>query len=568
MAMSRSQSRQNIDEEITRLSAKYPYFKRHIDWFNEEKGSVPEFVEEVKKETKFEHNNVIYPLKDNVYAHVYDPPDKISRYYAIEPELTDREIEIHDQIKDQVMIKISDYPSTETIEEYEEVLKQVFDDLIKVSNVSEPKKKSGGTLGGILKERTEFLLPQDSYDRIWYRLRKDLVGLGPIDPLMKDKNNEDIHVLGSDKVNVNHAIYGMLRTDVNLGSEGRYKEWLEALTKRVGSEASDTNPIIDTTLPDGSRLNVVYSEEVSVEGPTLTIRQFDEVPLSIFQIVQSGTFSPELVAYLWLGLESNMSIAVCGETAAGKTTSMNAMTALIPRDTKLYSAEDTLEVRPPHESWQRLLTRESTKEQQEEDSEEKEGVGLFSLIKNALRSRPGYIIVGEVRGKEGFNVFQAMQTGHPVIFTFHAASVSSLIDRFTGEPINVPIKFFDNLDIVIFQNFMKSEGGEDLRRVTSVYEIEGYSKDLDGIVSREAFKRDPSKDQLDFLSLNNSYLLEREIAPALGYQDRRKIYSELEERADIVRQAIREGYTGWDEAVKVTWGYQEDGKDGLPFVAT
>lgn len=159
-----------------------------------------------------------------------------------------------------------------------------------------------------------------------------------------------------------------------------------------------------------------------------------------------------------------------------------------------------------------------------------------------------------------------MQTGHPVIFTFHSGSITSMIDRFTGEPINVPVKFFDNLDIVIFQNFIKS-GGEDLRRVTEVHEIEGYSGSLEGIVTRKTFERDPSKDELDFTGYNNSYILEKEVASTLGYQDERQVYPELEERVDIIKSAIKEGYTGWNESVDVIWGYQEEGKEGLPFVA-
>jgi len=561
VSVSRAKSKEDsgVSKKIKELSAKYPYFKKHIMDFKEEKNSVPEFAEEIKEETKFELDNVVYPLEGGVYAHVYDPTDEISRYYIIQPSLDSREKELFDEIKDEIIVKISDYPTTEDLEEYEKILREIFEDTIEVTEGGEPRKETNGPIGGILGEKTKFLIPKRVHDKIWFQLRKDLVGLGPLEPITMDRRNEDIHVLGYDKVNVNHAIYGMLRTNIDLGSEGEYRSWLESLTKRVGSSASESNPIIDTTLPDGSRLNVVYSEEVSVEGPTLTIRQHEEVPFSLFQIVQSGTMSPELIAYLWLSLESNMSIAVCGETASGKTTSMNAMTACIPRDTKIYSAEDTLEVRPPHDSWQRLLTRDT-------DDEEEEGVDMFSLIKNSLRSRPGYILVGEVRGEEGFNVFQAMQTGHPVIFTFHAGTVSSLIDRFTGDPINVPVKFFDNLDVALFQNFMKSDVGEGLRRVTGVHEIEGYSKDLEGIMSRKAFERDPAKDELDFLSLNNSYLLEEEVAPSLGYQDKRKIYDELKKRADIVRKAIREGYTGWHEVVKVTWSYQEDGEDGLPFI--
>ncbi len=550
----------SLDPELKKLSAQFPYIKKHLVNFRKERGELPEFVDEVKNEYKFEKTNILHPVKDEVYAHIHAPPNDISRYYALEPTLEEQDKKIYDDLKEKIIIHSPDYPPMENPEEYERELKKILDEIVEISDGAGPKKSNESRFGKLFGDNSGFIVPKESYDRIWYELKKELVGLGPIDPITKDKHNEDIHVLGYDKVNVNHSVYGMLRTDIGLGNDEEYLDWLETLTERVGSPVSSSNPIVDTTLPDGSRLNIVYSEEVSVEGPTLTIRQFDETPLSIFQIIQYGTLSPELVAYLWMALESNMSIAVCGETASGKTTTMNAITALIPRDTKIYSAEDTLEVNPPHGSWQRLLTRDG-------GGEAGEGVDLFNLIKNSLRSRPGYILVGEVRGEEGFNVFQAMQTGHPVIFTFHAGSISSLIDRFTGEPINVPIKFFDNLDIVIFQNFIIS-GGEELRRVTGVHEIEGYSGELEGIVSRKAFDRDPEKDELDFLGYNNSYILEEEVAPSLGFQDERQIYPELENRAEIVRKAIREGYTSWSEAVQVTWAYQERGEEGLPFVAS
>ncbi len=562
MAVTKSSKKalKNRSKKLKKLSAKYPYLKNHLIEFNKEKDRMPEFVNEVRSELKFEKDNIIYRVNDEVFAHAYAPSDEINRYYAIEPKLKKEEKEIYNAIKEKILQRSTEHEPMNNPEKYRKELKSILNETTEISEGTKPRKKEINPIKNVISSESGFIMSQDSYDRIWYALKKDLVGLGPIDPITQDKRNEDIHVLGYDKVNVNHNVYGMMRTDVDLGSDEEYKNWLETITQRVGNPVSSRNPIVDTTLPDGSRLNIVYSEEVSVEGPTLTIRQFEETPLSIMQIIQSGTFTPELAAYMWLALESNMSIAVCGETASGKTTSLNAMTALIPRDTKIYTAEDTLEVRPPHSAWQRLLTRET-------GGEAGEGVDLFNLVKNSLRSRPGYIIVGEVRGKEGFNVFQAMQTGHPVIFTFHAGSVTSLIDRFTGDPINVPIKFFDNLDIVIFQNFIKS-GGEELRRVTNVHEIEGYSGEMEGIVTRGVFERDPSKDELDFTGYNNSYILEKEVASTLGYNDERAVYPELDERAEVLKKAIREGYTSWDEAVNITWTYQEEGKEGLPFIAT
>ena len=174
--------------------------------------------------------------------------------------------------------------------------------------------------------------------------------------------------------------------------------------------------------------------------------------------------------------------------------------SFIPRDSKIYTAEDTLEVLPPHDNWQQLLTREGS-------SNEGGDVDMFDLVAAALRSRPDYIVVGEVRGEEGRMAFQAAQTGHPVMLTFHASDIVSMIQRFTGDPISVPETFMDNADIALFQNRVK-RGDDILRRVTSVQEIEGYSEEMDGVVTRQSFYWDPAADEIIFQGRNNSYVLE------------------------------------------------------------
>jgi flagellar protein FlaI len=327
--------------------------------------------------------------------------------------------------------------------------------------------------------------------------------------------------------------------------------------ERIGDPVSDSNPIVDSTLPDGSRLNVIYSDDVSVQGPSLTIRQGDETPLSINQITKWGTLSPQLTAYLWLCLENEQTVFVVGETASGKTTTLNSIMSFIPRDSKIYTAEDTAEVLPPHDTWQQLLTREG-------GGEDNSDVDMFDLVSAALRSRPDYIIVGEVRGEEGRMAFQAAQTGHPVMLTFHASDIVSMIQRFTGEPINVPETFMDVADVALFQNRVK-QGDDVLRRVTSVQEIEGYSKEMDGVVTRQVFNWDPVEDEINFQGMNNSYVLEEQIATLLGYADTREIYDELDFRARLIERMIEENILGYHEVNDAIESFQRDGVEGLPF---
>jgi flagellar protein FlaI len=272
--------------------------------------------------------------------------------------------------------------------------------------------------------------------------------------------------------------------------------------------------------------------------------------------VNWGTLTPELAAYLWLCLEHDRSVFVVGETASGKTTTLNAIMAFIPRDAKIYTAEDTAEVHPPHDTWQRLLTRKSA-------GDGGTDVDLFDLVAAALRSRPDYIVVGEVRGAEAQMAFQAAQTGHPVLLTFHASTIGSMIQRFTSKPIEIPEAFMNNCDVALFQNRVKY-GDEFVRRVTSVHEIEGYSKEQGGVVTRETFTWDPIDDEILFVGNNNSFVLEEKIAPAMGCTDPSEVYDELDRRAEVIRRLIDAGVLEYDEVNESIDRFQRDGVESLP----
>jgi len=295
---------------------------------------------------------------------------------------------------------------------------------------------------------------------------------------------------------------------------------------------------------------------VSKQGSSFTIRKFSEKPFTVTALIKFGTLSTEIGAYLWLCLENGMSVIVSGETASGKTTTLNAILTFINHNQKVYSAEDTPEVIAPQPVWQRLITRDA--------GPEAGRVELFDLVRAALRSRPNYIIVGEVRGREGNVMFQAMQTGHAVISTFHAPSTKQLIQRFTGDPINVPIRFMDNLNCVVFQSSFY-EGGRLIRRVTSVDEIIRYSKDLDGVLTRSVFRWDPFTDTHFFRGMNNSFILEEKIAPRLKFEDKRMIYDELRARAKILKNMVDRNIVGYDDVNKVMGAYyRAGGPEGLP----
>ncbi|WP_408957127.1 type II/IV secretion system ATPase subunit [Natrinema sp. 74] len=541
-----------LENELDALAAEYSHLREHLDWFYEEYGEYPKLIDEPSGEWESDRPNVIYEAEAPIFCHVHGDLGIDTTYYCVEPTLEDEDKALYNQIRQRILDKSVTRPAPDDNEEFEEHLDELLDEVVEItSGITGQSIGRLKSLGG-----SKVSLSKDQFDRLRYQLQRDIVGLGPLEPVMVDTANEDIHVIGPKQCYLDHGTYGMISATVDFGTPEEFEQWLRNMGERMNHPVSDSDPVIDATLPDGSRINIIYSDDVSVQGPSLTIRQGEEIPLSVFQITKWGTLSPELAAYLWLCLENEQTVFVVGETASGKTTTLNAALSFIPRDAKIYTAEDTAEVIPPHDTWQQLLTREGS-------GDESADVDMFDLVAAALRSRPDYIIVGEVRGAEGQMAFQAAQTGHPVMLTFHASDIVSMIQRFTGAPINVPETFMDNCDVALFQNRVK-QGDDVLRRVTSVQEIEGYSDYEGGVVTRQAFKWDPRDDEVSFTGRNNSYVLEEQIATLLGYEDTRLIYDELDRRAEIIRQLIDADVLGYHEVNKAIADFQRDGLEGLP----
>jgi len=543
-------------DELKQIAANRPHLRDHLKKFKQITGEFPLLIDEPTSDYETNRPNVLYPIGGPIYCHIYGDLGQDMKYYAIEPSLSGDEQSLFSKIRDELLDRSVSKAVPEEESEYDDRIEELLQETTTIE-----QDRSG--LRYWIDRLLDFLglsnyrVSEQTYENIRYRLNRDIVGLGPLEPVMRDPANEDVHVIGPHQCYVDHGTYGLIETTVDFGTPEQFDSWIRSMGERIGDPVSDSNPIVDSTLPDGSRLNVIYSDDVSVQGPSLTIRQGDETPLSINQITKWGTLSPELVAYLWLCLENEQTVFVVGETASGKTTTLNSIMSFIPRDSKIYTAEDTAEVLPPHDTWQQLLTREG-------GGEDNSDVDMFDLVAAALRSRPDYIVVGEVRGEEGRMAFQAAQTGHPVMLTFHASDIVSMIQRFTGDPINVPETFMDNADVALFQNRVK-QGDDVLRRVTSVQEIEGYSKEMDGVVTRQVFSWDPVEDEIVFQGMNNSYVLEEQIATLLGYADTRDIYDDLDFRARLVERMIEENILGYHEVNEAIKSFQRDGVEGLPF---
>nr|WP_135852566.1 type II/IV secretion system ATPase subunit [Halorussus salinus] len=581
-----------IQDDLREVAMRRPHLRDYLKRFKQFTGEFPRLIDEPDDEWEADKPNVIYPVGGPIYCHVYGDVGQDTEYYAVEPELSGTEQELFGKVRGEILEKSVKKPAPQDEAEYDDRIEELLDDTVLVNNgddgggggrrnlqnVSADKildwiknvsyndfKQGvrGFSTDDIVRYVKDFTnigtyeVSEQTYENIRYRLNRDIVGFGPLEPIMRDPANEDIHVIGPHETYVDHGTFGMLGTSVDFGSPDRFDNWLRNMGERIGDPVSDSDPIVDSTLPDGSRINIIYSDDVSLKGPSLTIRQGEGTPLSVAQITKWGTLSPKLAAYLWLCLENEQTVFVVGETASGKTTTLNCIMSFIPRDSKIYTAEDTAEVLPPHDTWQQLLTREG-------GGEDSTDVDMFDLVAAALRSRPDYIVVGEVRGEEGRMAFQAAQTGHPVMLTFHASDIVSMIQRFTGDPINIPETFMDNADVALFQNRVK-QGDDVLRRVTSVQEIEGYSKEMGGVVTRQSFYWDPVEDEIVFQGMNNSYVLEEQIATLLGYENTRDIYNELDFRAELMERMIEENILGYHEVNETIEAFQRDGVDGLPF---
>jgi flagellar protein FlaI len=541
-----------MDDKFEEALRRNPHLTEYVEKCHKESGIMPDFFPKLSRDiVDIPVPSIVYPVGDPIFIHLKG--DKATRqimYIAVEPLLSPDESKKYRAIMDSILEKAADEIVPENEEQLRKLMMKLFNESIQIEGKFAPI----GLLDKLLGVRPISVSPIE-YDKISYFLDRDVIGQGPIEPVIRDPYLEDIHSIGVDGVFIVHKIMGMLTTNLTFSTQENLSHWLHTMGERIGRPVSDARPIIDGTLPDGTRINAIYSTDVSRKGSSFTMRKFMEVPASIPQLIKWGSIDANMASYLWLLLENQMSIFFSGETASGKTTMLNAALPFISSKAKMYSVENTAEVAPPQAAWQQLITRE--------DGPKESQVDTFTLLKVALRSRPNYIIVGEIRGEEGAVAFQAMQTGHAVLATFHASSVKKLLQRLTGEPINIPPTFADNLNAALILQAIYRKG-KFLRRCTSVDEIEGYLEEAGGVITRAVFEWDFTNDRHRFRGMNNSFILDR-IAVKQGYDDKRMIYDELSLRAKILTRMVEENILDYYKVRDIIWGYQAKGLEGIPF---
>ncbi len=389
-------------------------------------------------------------------------------------------------------------------------------------------------------------LPDVSWYKILYHAERDLVGFGKIDPLMRDPNIEDISCDGVNKpVYIWHRVFESIETNLQFESDEDLDNLVVKLVHMAGKHVSSAFPIVDASLPGKHRLAVAYRREITPFGTAYTIRKFREDPYSIIDLINIGTFTEEMAAYLWICLENRASVMVLGGTAAGKTTALNALGCLIKPGSKIMTIEETAELNLSHENWVSLIARQSYGLGGSSVGE----VALFDLVKTCMRHRPDLMIVGEVRGQEAYVLFQALATGHGGMCTMHAENVQSAIRRLTQKPMDISPAYIPLMNIVMsVQRVHLVKNGEKkaYRRILSVNEI------IDSEKYVNPFKWDPIKDQ-QTVDIASSFLLTN-YAERLGIT-REQLVDELNRRRDVLHWMIMSNIRSYKEVASIIAEY-------------
>lgn len=342
----------------------------------------------------------------------------------------------------------------------------------------------------IIENSPELNIPKAKKEFYAKAVVREMVGYGLIDDLIKDDNLEEIMVIGAKKpVYVFHRKYEMMLTNIQFYDDKEIQDLINRIARNIGRRVDISMPLLDARLPDGSRVNATIAP-ASVEGATLTIRKFRKDPYSVIDLINLNTLSAELSAFLWLCVEGigakPANIIVAGGTGSGKTTMLNVLASFIPPYERVISIEDIAELNLPLKHWIRLESRPPGLEGKGE-------LTMDILTKNALRMRPDRIIVGEVRHKEAFTLFTAINTGHDgSMGTIHANSADETIVRVTSPPMNVPPIMLSGLNLIIVLQRIHDRKKGTIRRVTEVAELKGalFEKPSTSTI----FKRNAAKD--------------------------------------------------------------------------
>ncbi|QLD86733.1 type II/IV secretion system ATPase subunit [Natronomonas halophila] len=476
-----------------------------------------------------EHEEIERKWTNEPYAYVSilrDTTENELRYHVTEPWLSDFEEYV--------------------LEELTKVLRNSL--MYQETNGEMPKAERFSQEASDLVEKHTAALPETSLYKILYYLRRDFLNYDRVDPIIRDDAVEDISCDGVDlPVFVYHDSYRDLDTNVTFGKEDLIS-FVTRLAQRSGKHISVSNPLVDASLPNGSRVQLSFGGDISTRGPNFTIRQFTSVPDTPIDLINWDTFSVEQMAYLWLAIENNRSLLFAGGTGSGKTTSLNAVSFFIPKKSKIVTIEDTPEISLPHENWVQSLTRDSV------TGSGRGQVTMYQQLQTALRQRPEYILVGEIRTESdvALTFFQAMATGHSAYTTVHAESVNGVINRLENEPLSVPLQMLKELDIISIQRQVMVEG-ERVRRNDQITELVSAGEGDDVHINR-VFDWDADRDA--FNTKFDSSVFD-DIAADRGWSTA-EINQEYEDRRKVLQYMVDNDITWYEDVARVIHRFMTD----------
>jgi flagellar protein FlaI len=468
-------------------------------------------ITEIPKITEPNMDEVeVTPIRQN-YAYVrikYDNKANEYLYEVIEPKLSPDERDVLELLK-QTLVASVEHMTETVLAEKEKYLRRMVEQLMAQLGIS---------------------LNPASKEKVMYYVARDFIGYSVINVMMIDPNVEDCSCDGVGvPLYIYHRKYGSIRSNLNFMDEVELDGFVVWLAQKCGKHISVASPLLDATIPDGSRLQATLGKHVTKRGSSFTIRRFKENPFTPLDLLKFKTMSTEMMAYLWIAIEHGQSMLVCGGTASGKTTTLNAVLLFIPPQMKIVSIEDTRELNLPHENWVPGLTREGFGGKSAVTGRASGEIDMFDLLTAAMRQRPQYLMVGEVRGKEAYVVFQAMATGKTCYSTFHAEDVQAMVHRMENDPINLPRALITALNVVMLQAQVKV-GTKMTRRVKSLTEIVGIDPETNELITNSVYTWNPADDTFNYSG--HSYVYEK-VRMARNWSPR-EMEREIKRRVDIL----------------------------------
>jgi len=505
-------------------------------------------------QTYFESGDVAYPgAPDSEFiAERFFDFGYLDRYEEVEHKWVRAPFAYVSVLYDSELNEYRYHVSEPTLDDFEEYLREDLIGILRSNLLYADTDTEGDQMDVFERDLRQVMrdhadtIQAGTLQKLRYYFVRDFVRYGKIDPLMLDTDIEDISCDGSDvPIYIYHRRYRDLQTNLAFDTE-RLNAFVKRLAQLSDKHLSVSQPLRDASLPDGSRVQLTLGGEVTTRGSNFTIRRFAEIPFTPIDLINWGTFSIEQMAFLWLAIQNNRSAIFAGGTGSGKTTTVNAVSMFIPPQSKIVSIEDTPEITLPHDNWIQSITRDSLAGDQGK-------IGMYDLLGAALRQRPEYLIVGEIRAQPevAFTFFQAIATGHTGYTTFHADTIRGLLSRLENEPLNIPIQLVANLDLVCIQQQVQV-GDRRVRRNYSITEILPDSDD--SIQAHDVFSWDPGSDS--FEGGGQSYILDS-IAEERGWSEDR-VVAELTAREEVLEYLLDHDITDYETVTRTIQAFSRD----------